>query len=177
MLGQNPTKKCDKPIVYMFQLLNNAKKNYTTTEREALAMVYAFHKYHHYLLGNKFFFNVDHMALLYLVKKAQVSGQITSWLLLFFKYDFLMAYKLEKSHSVADVLSHRPASNEPSGVPNQVIDAPLFLLQLTWLQEIHHYLQIGDFPISYTPKQKQKLTLRALPCMLQQGKLYKQGQD
>jgi len=39
-------------------------------------MVYTFHKYHHYLLSNKFVFYVDHMALLYLVKKPQVSGRI-----------------------------------------------------------------------------------------------------
>jgi hypothetical protein len=44
MLAQNPIKKYNQLIVYMFQLLNNAKKNYTTTKREALVMVYTFHK-------------------------------------------------------------------------------------------------------------------------------------
>jgi hypothetical protein len=44
---------------------------------EALAMVYTLHKFCHYLLGNKFVFYVDHMALLYLIKKPQVSGHIT----------------------------------------------------------------------------------------------------
>jgi hypothetical protein len=38
-----------------------------TFEKEALAMVYVLHKFCHYLLGNKFIFYVDHMALLYLV--------------------------------------------------------------------------------------------------------------
>ncbi len=88
MLAQNPIKKYNQLIVYMFQLLNNAKKNYTTTKREALVMVYTFHKYYHYLLSNKFVFDVDHMALFYLVKKPQVSSWIAQWLLLFFKYDF-----------------------------------------------------------------------------------------
>jgi hypothetical protein len=54
--------------LYIFYF-NNAKKNYTTTKREALTMVYALHKFKHYLLGNKFVFYVDHMALLYLIKK------------------------------------------------------------------------------------------------------------
>ncbi len=45
------------------------RRNYTTTEREALVMNYALHKFHHYLLGNKFIFYVYHMALLYLIKK------------------------------------------------------------------------------------------------------------
>jgi hypothetical protein len=55
--------------MYAFRLLNLAKRNYTTIEREALAMVYALHKFRHYLLGNWFVFYVDHMALVYLVDK------------------------------------------------------------------------------------------------------------
>jgi hypothetical protein len=54
-------------------LLNNAKKNYTSTEAEALAMVYALNKFKHNLLGKKFVFYMDHMALLYLIKKPQLS--------------------------------------------------------------------------------------------------------
>ncbi len=133
MLVQNPIGKCDQLIVYTSQLLNNAKRNYTTTKRETLMMVYTLHKYHHYLLNNKFVFYVDHMALLYLVKKPQVFGLITQWFLLFLKYNFSMVYKLEKSHSILNVLSYLPTSNEPNGVPDQVVDAPLFLLQLVLL--------------------------------------------
>jgi hypothetical protein len=44
-------------------------KNHATTKREALTMVYALHKFKHYLLGDKFVFYVDHMALLYFIKK------------------------------------------------------------------------------------------------------------
>jgi hypothetical protein len=73
MLEQNLIGKCDQPITYASQLLNNIEWNYTTTEREAFAMVYALQKFHHYLLDNKFIFYVDHMVLLYLVPKPQVS--------------------------------------------------------------------------------------------------------
>ncbi len=55
--------------MYSSILLNFAKRNYTTTKIEALAMVYALHKFKHYLLGNKFTFYVDHMALVYFVNK------------------------------------------------------------------------------------------------------------
>jgi hypothetical protein len=61
-----------------------------------------------------------------------------------------MVYKLGKSHLIVDVLSHLLASDEPSGMLDQIIDATLFLLQLAWLQKIQDYLQIKDFPISYT---------------------------
>jgi len=72
MLVQNATKKCDQPIAYASKFLKNAKKNYTTIEREVVAMVYALHKFRHYLLRNKFVFYNNHMALLYLVKKPQL---------------------------------------------------------------------------------------------------------
>jgi hypothetical protein len=69
MLSQNVTRKNDQPIVYACRLLNRAKQNYTIIERETLAMVFSLHKFRHYLLGNKFVFYVDHMALVYLVNK------------------------------------------------------------------------------------------------------------
>ncbi len=72
MLVQNPIEKCDQPIAYASKFLNNVKKNYTTIEKEAFAMVNALHKIRYYLLGNKFVFYVNHMALLYFVKKPQL---------------------------------------------------------------------------------------------------------
>jgi hypothetical protein len=69
LLAQNIIRKSDQPIVYAFRLLNDAKQNYSTIEKEALAMVVTLHKIKHYLLGNKFVFYVDHMALNYLVNK------------------------------------------------------------------------------------------------------------
>jgi hypothetical protein len=42
--------------MYLFRLLNKARKNYNTTERETLVMGFVLHKFKHYLLGNKFVF-------------------------------------------------------------------------------------------------------------------------
>jgi hypothetical protein len=81
MLFHNVTRKSDQPIVYVFRILHIAKLHYSTTNKKVLIMVFALHKFKHYLLGNKSFFYVDHMALVYLVKKPQVSGRITKWLL------------------------------------------------------------------------------------------------
>ncbi len=116
MLAQNPTRKCDQPIACAFRFLNNVEKNYTIIEREALAMVYALHKFQSYLLGNKFVFYVDHTVLLYLIKKPQLLGQIARWLLLFLKYDFLVVYKLRRSHSVVDALLRFPNVIENLGI-------------------------------------------------------------
>ncbi len=63
LLAQNIIGKNNQPIVYAYKLLDNAKQNYNTTKRKVLAMVFALHKFKHYLLGNEFVFYVDHMAL------------------------------------------------------------------------------------------------------------------
>jgi hypothetical protein len=52
MLAQNPIIKYDQPIVYVSKLLNKAKQDYTATKKEALIMVYALHKFRHFLLRN-----------------------------------------------------------------------------------------------------------------------------
>jgi len=62
--------------MYSSRLFYFAKKNYITIEREALAMVYALHKFKHCMLKNMFTFYVDHMALIYLINKPHVSGKL-----------------------------------------------------------------------------------------------------
>ncbi len=76
MLFQNFIGKSDQLMVYVFKLLNRTKQNYSTTQRKALAMIFALHKFKHYFLGNKFVFYVRLMALVYLVNKPHVSRKI-----------------------------------------------------------------------------------------------------
>jgi hypothetical protein len=102
--------------MYASRLLNLIKRNYTTTKRETLTMVYALHKFKHYFLGNWLVFYVDHMALVYLVNKPQVYGKIARWLLLFMEYDFKFFYKLRRSHLMIDALHRLPNQTEPIGV-------------------------------------------------------------
>ncbi len=73
--SQNVTRKTDQLIVYASRLLNRMEQNYNTTKRKVLTMVFSLHKFRHYLLGNKFVFYVDHMALVYLVKNHKFQGE------------------------------------------------------------------------------------------------------
>ncbi len=128
--------------MYASRLLNSTERNYITIEREAMAMVYALHKFKHYLLGNKFVFYVDHMALVYMVNKSQVSSKIVKWLLLFLEYEhnFKIVYKLGRSQLMVDALSRLLNWLEPVGVLGETIDVHLFILQLKWLHNIYDYV-------------------------------------
>ncbi len=92
-------------------------------------MVYALHKFKHYMLGNMFTCYVDHMALMYLINKPHVSRMLAKSLLLSLDYDFKIVYKPGKSHLMADVLSRQPNHTELVGILDQTHDAHLFTLQ------------------------------------------------
>lgn len=68
-LAQVGTQGLDHSVFFASRLLSRAERNYSTTEREALGMVYAVQKFRHYLLATPFMFYVDHQALMYLVNK------------------------------------------------------------------------------------------------------------
>jgi hypothetical protein len=141
MLFQNVTGKSDQPIVYASRLLNRIKHNYNITHKETLVMVFVLQKVKHYLLGNKFVFYVDHMALVYSVNKPQVSGIIARWLLLFLEYDFIIVYKPSKSHVIADALLRLPHITKPTGVFNQTTYANLFYIKPKWLNDVREFLR------------------------------------
>ena len=69
VLAQPGEGDLDHPIAYASRKLSFAEQNYTTTEREGLAMVYALQKFRHYLLGGHFKMFTDHSALQCLVNK------------------------------------------------------------------------------------------------------------
>nr|GEU72159.1 DNA-directed DNA polymerase [Tanacetum cinerariifolium] len=54
-----------RPIHYASKTMTEAKSNYTTTEKEMLAVVYAFEKFQYYLIMNKSIVYTDHSALKY----------------------------------------------------------------------------------------------------------------
>nr|GEW79732.1 reverse transcriptase domain-containing protein [Tanacetum cinerariifolium] len=66
VLGQRHEKHF-KPIHYASKTMNDAEFNYTMTEKEMLALVYAFEKFRSYLIMNKSIVHTDHSALKYLI--------------------------------------------------------------------------------------------------------------
>jgi hypothetical protein len=83
----------DHPIAFARIKLSESEHNYNTTEREGLSMVYALHKFTHYLLGKHFKMFTNHSALKYLVNKLLLEGRICIWILLFQEFDFKVIVK------------------------------------------------------------------------------------
>jgi hypothetical protein len=96
VLAQPGEGELDHLISFASRKLSTAEKNYMTTEREGLEMVYALQKFRHYLLGSHFKMYTNHSALIYLVNKPVLGGRICRWLLLFQEYDFEVIVKPRK---------------------------------------------------------------------------------
>nr|GFC22182.1 reverse transcriptase domain-containing protein [Tanacetum cinerariifolium] len=68
--------------------MNDAESNYTTIEKEMLAVVYAFEKFRSYLIMNKSIVHTDHYALKYLFAKKDAKARLLRWVLLLQEFDF-----------------------------------------------------------------------------------------
>jgi Ni,Fe-hydrogenase III component G len=83
ILGQKEKKK-KKPhvIYYASRTLNSAQMNYTTTEKELLAVVFALDKFRSYLIGTFIVVFTNHAALRYLLSKKDAKVRLIRWILL-----------------------------------------------------------------------------------------------
>ncbi|MCO5549982.1 hypothetical protein L7F22_003459 [Adiantum nelumboides] len=130
ILAQPGDRNMDFPIYYASRQLNSAEKNYTTTEREGLGMIYAVKKFRHYLLANKFTFFVDHQALLYLVNKPCQTGRIVRWFIILLEFELTIVVKKGSTHNRANHLSRLVHGEEPTEVEDDLPDAYLFNVEM-----------------------------------------------
>ena len=80
-LGQR-TKKIFKVIYYDSKTFNEAQENYSTTEKEMLAMVFSYEKFRPYLLGSHVIIHIDHTTIKYLMAKKDAKPRLIRWVLL-----------------------------------------------------------------------------------------------
>ena len=69
------------------KLLDDAQINYTTTEKELLAIVYTFNKFRAYLVGQRVIMYSDHAALKYFLSKKDAKPRLLRWILMLQEFD------------------------------------------------------------------------------------------
>nr|GEV65120.1 reverse transcriptase domain-containing protein [Tanacetum cinerariifolium] len=104
VLGQR-IEKHFRPIHYASKTMTQAESNYTTTEKEMLAVVYAFEKFRSYLIMNKSIVYTDHSALKYLFSKKDSKVRLLRWILLLQEFDFKVIDTKGAENYAADHLS------------------------------------------------------------------------
>ena len=95
-------------IYYASRTLDNAQRNYTTTEKELLDIFFALEKFRTYLIGTKVIVYSDHVALKYLIKKKETKPRLIRWILLLQEFNLEIRHKRGMENLVADHLSRLP---------------------------------------------------------------------
>ncbi|KAL6424939.1 hypothetical protein ACFW04_010072 [Cataglyphis niger] len=101
----------DLPIAYTSRVLNTAEQNYSTIEKECLAIIYCTNHFRPYLYGKKFTIITDHKPLVWLHSIKDPSSRLWKWRTKLAEYEYEIQYKKGSLNNNADALSRNPPTN------------------------------------------------------------------
>ena len=105
VLSQNDKNGKDHPIAYASRSLKSHEKNYSTIEREALALVFATKYFRHYIWSKEIILLTDHKPLQWLMSHKDTSSRLIRWALNLQDLNIRIQYRSGKSNANADFLS------------------------------------------------------------------------
>nr|GEX21916.1 reverse transcriptase domain-containing protein [Tanacetum cinerariifolium] len=162
VLGQRYEKHF-RPIHYASKTLTEAESNYTMTEKEMLAVVYAFEKFRSYLIMNKCIVHTHHSALKYLFAKKDAKARLLRWVLLLQEFDFDVLDTKGAKNLAADHLSRLEKPYENVLDPKEINETfPLETLSTvtfrgessaSWFADFANY-HAGNFIVKGMPSQQ-----------------------
>ncbi|XP_024965866.1 uncharacterized protein LOC112506070 [Cynara cardunculus var. scolymus] len=168
-------------IYYASKILNEAQINYTTTEKELLAIVFAFERFRSYLMGTKVIVHTDHAAIKYLISKEDAKPRLIRWVLLLQEFDLEILDRKGVENQVADHLS-RLEEPEIGGMdisdifPDErilMIDQP----KTPWFADLANFLACGIKPSDYIGHMLKKLFHDAKSYLWDESFLFRLAAD
>ena len=150
VLGQR-TEKIFNAIYYANKTFNETQENYSTIEKEMLAMVFACENFFPYILGSYVIIHTHHAAIKYLMEKKEAKPRLIIWVLLLQEFDLEIKDKKGRDNVIADHLSRLEKTTEKekgTEIVENFSDEQLFLLsvQTPWYVDIFNYLAYGVVP-------------------------------
>ncbi|CAI6364708.1 unnamed protein product [Macrosiphum euphorbiae] len=110
ILEQEDNKGKRHPIAYASRKLKGCEKNYTTTELDLSAVLFATNHFREYLLGRKITVFSDHSSLLYYQTMKNPSSRVTKFIFKLLEYDLEIKHRPGSWNKAADCLSHYPVN-------------------------------------------------------------------
>jgi hypothetical protein len=145
-------------IYYVSRTLNDTQLNYSTTEKELLAVVFVLDKFRSYLLGSKIIIYLDHAALKYLFSKKDAKSSLIRWILLLQEFDIEIRDKKGTENVVADHLS-RLITEDATPISETFPDEKLMHIAhnpAPWFANIVNYFVTGQMPLHWGKQDKIK---------------------
>ncbi|KAM1559976.1 hypothetical protein TB1_003248 [Malus domestica] len=158
VLGQRKDKR-PHVIYYASRTLNDEQLNYSTTEKELLAVVFALDKFRSYLIGTKVIVFTDHATLKYLLTKKEAKPRLIRWILLLQEFDIEIRDKKGSENVVADHLSRMVHNEESLPILETFPDEQLLSIKVSapWYADIVNFLVSKRIPSEFTRHQRDKL--------------------
>ena len=122
-IGAALLQKCGddfKPLSFASRRMSRAEMNYTISEQECLAVIYAIERFEQYLTPNPFIIETDHCALCWIKTKAKLPARLHRYTLLLKPYNYTIKYRSGHSNKDADCLSRYPV--DPPSEPIDITD-------------------------------------------------------
>ena len=156
VLGQ---REDGKPYViyYASKTLNEVQRNYTTTEKEFLAVVFALDKFRAYLVRSFIVVFTDHSALKYLLTKQDAKARLIKWILLLQEFNLHIKDKKGVENVVADHLSRLAITHNSHSLPinDDIPKESLMLIEVVpWYAHITNYLVTREVPSEWKTQDK-----------------------
>ncbi|RDX73360.1 hypothetical protein CR513_47039, partial [Mucuna pruriens] len=146
-------------ISYASKTMDPAQRNYTTTKKELLEIVFALDKFRSYLLGSKIIVFSNHAALRYLLKKLDAKLRLIRWMLLLQEFDLEIRHKKGAKNFVADHLSRIEKGSKPMPIRDEFPDEQLLYIKSAtpWFFDICNYVARSQLPPEASRPYKEKL--------------------
>ena len=94
-------------ISFVARALQPSERNYSATQRELLAIVFALKKLHYYLWGRHFTLYTDHRALTFMHTQKEMNSMLTAWQETILEYNFKVVYRPGVLNVLPDALSRQ----------------------------------------------------------------------
>lgn len=122
-------------LAYASRTLNRAEKNYTATEKECLAIIWALERWQHFLEPKLFAVITDHSALKWVLSSTKTTSRLIRWALRLQRFDFIVEYRKGKLHSAPDALSRIPAEVQCCLYANKLDEKMFLSLEKVWEEQ------------------------------------------
>ena len=130
--------------------LNDAQLNYATTEKELLAIVFAFDKFRPYLIGNRVIVHTNHSAIKYLMTKKDAKSRLIWSVLLLQEFDLEIKDKKRTVNLVANHLSRLEGPSKEIHINDDFPDERLLAIEdkktVPWFADLVNYLVAKVLP-------------------------------
>ena len=170
----------EHPMYYYSRTFNTAESNYSTTDRECLAVVAGMKKFRVYVLGGEILIRTDHSAVRQLLNNAENTGRYARWVLVLSEFDFTLKYRPGGKHGNADGLSRMtPAVRENL---EDIDDEPWHyalraeLRDDPWYEDIIRFLETAN-ALGGTRKERRRVRQMARRYTFKNGQLYYRDLD